>query len=328
MKPSAEDLAAALRRRVPFSALPLLVEARFRLAWSRASVRADARAQMQFLLEHTRPHADLEAVARAYVKAQIWRGELRWHPSAITHMRVEGLEHLQAARELGAGVVLNFTHHGQYEGAFSSLARNGFPLRMVVYPYMLAENAPRWLQQHMKVACTGGGVAVSAGIGTDGLVDLLRSGHAVAIASDVPGRTPVRFVGREVLGSFGAARLAASTGAPVVVMTVDEDAQGPLVRLHEPLLADRFDGPAPMLEKMLAHHEAALLRRPEWADLPLSRWGLTAPEQAKTADDRHAGSSPGSRAGWPARSAAITPAKAKSRPRSRTTTPPGVKHDA
>jgi lauroyl/myristoyl acyltransferase len=293
VRPSAEAVAAGLRRRVPVSALPLLVEARFRLAWSRASVRADARAQMQFLLEHTRPDADLEAAARAYVKAQIRRGELRWHPNAITHMRVEGLEHLHAARELGAGVVLNFTHHGQYEGAFSSLARNGFPLRMVVYPYMLAENAPRWLKQHMKVACIGGGVAVSAGIGTGGLTELLRSGHAVAIASDVPGRTTVRFVGREVLGSFGAARLAAATGAPIVLMTIDEDAKGPLVRLHEPLLADQFDGPAPMLEKMLAHHEAATVRRPEWTDIPLSRWGVAAAERPDATTASTTGSTTG-----------------------------------
>ena len=58
--------------------------ARFRLAWSRPSVREDARAQMRFLLEHTRPDADLEAAARAYVRGQVWRGELRWHPELIT----------------------------------------------------------------------------------------------------------------------------------------------------------------------------------------------------------------------------------------------------
>jgi lauroyl/myristoyl acyltransferase len=280
MKPSAEDVAIGARRLIPSTALGPLVSARFRIAWSRPQVRADARAQMRFLLEHTRPDADIEAAARAYVRTQIWRGEVRWHPEAITHMRIEGLEHLLAARETGAGVVLNFTHHGQYDGAFASLARNGFPLRMVVYPYMLAENAPRWLKQHMLVACTGGGAAVSAGIGTDGLTALLRSGQVVAIASDVPGRTPLRFVGREVLGSFGAARLAAATGSPVVVMTFDKDEQGPLLRLHEPLLPERYDGPKEMLEQMLHHHEAAIVRWPEWTDIPLSRWGVAAVDRA------------------------------------------------
>lgn len=293
MRPRTEDIAAGLRRRVPRSALPLLVEARFRAAWSRQAVREDARAQMRFVLEHTQPEADLEAVARAYVRSQIWRGEVRWHPRTISHMRVDGLEHMQAARDLGAGVVLNFTHHGQYDGGFPSLARHGFPSHMVVYPYMLDEDAPRWLKQHIKVACIGGGVAVSAGIGSDGLMALLRSGQVVAIASDVPGRTPLRFVGREVLGSFGAARLAAATGAPVVVVTFDRDAQGPIVRLHEPLLPQRFDGPAALLEKMLAHHESALIQFPEWADIPLSRWSLAPTEQTSPGDGSLANAQPG-----------------------------------
>lgn len=285
MKPSAADVAIGMRRRVPFAALPVLVAARFRLAWSRAAVRADARAQMQFLLEHTRPDADLEAVARAYVKAQIWRGELRWHPNVISQLRVEGLEHLLAARDLGAGVMLNFTHHGQYDGGFSSLARQGFPCHMVVYPYMLEEDAPRWLKQHIKVACTGGGVAVSAGIGTDGLIDLLRSGRVVAIASDVPGRTPLRFAGREVLGSFGAARLAKVTGSPVVVMTFERDEKGTVLRLHEPLMPERFDGAKALLDEMLRRHEEAAVRWPEWTDIPLSRWGVPAADRPGSATD-------------------------------------------
>jgi lauroyl/myristoyl acyltransferase len=280
MRSSAEDIAVGIRRRTPSTALPALVAARFRMAWSRETVRADARAQMRFVLEHTRPDADLDEVARAYVKSQIWRGELRWHPETISHLRVEGLEHLQAARELRGGVLLNFTHHGQYDGGFPSLARHGFPCHIAVHPYMLEETAETWLKQHVSVACRAGGVAVSAGIGTDGLTALLRSGSVVAIASDVPGRTPVRFVGRDVLGSFGAARLAAATGAPVVVQTFDKDAQGPFLRLHEPLLPDSFDGPKPLLEAMLGHHEAALVRWPEWADIPRSRWGLPTTNQS------------------------------------------------
>ena len=280
MRSSVEEMAVGVRRHTPSTALPALVAARFRVAWSRETVRADARAQMRFVLEHTRPDADLDEVARAYVRSQIWRGELRWHPETISHLRVEGLENLHAARDLGAGVVLNFTHHGQYDGGFPSLARHGFPCRMVVHPYMLEQTAETWLKQHVAVASSAGGVAVSAGIGTDGLTALLRSGHVVALASDVPGRTPVRFVGRDVLGSFGAARLAAATGAPVVVQTFDKDAQGPLLQLHEPLLPDRFDGPKPLLEAMLSLHEAALVRWPEWADHPQTRWGLTTAEQS------------------------------------------------
>ncbi|HEU5038899.1 MAG TPA: hypothetical protein VFT70_17965 [Nocardioides sp.] len=277
---NAELLAARIRSRVPTSVLPALVAARSRAAWSRAAVREDAVAQMRFLLEHTRPDADLDAVARAYVRYQARRGELRWHPELITGLRVVGMDHMLGARAHGRGVLLNFVHHGYYDGAFPSIARLGAPAHMVVYPYMLESDAPLWLQQHVRVGSANGGTAVSAAVGTDGLLEILRRGDVLAIASDVPGRTPMRFVGRDVLGSFGAARLAADAGAPVVVMTSEEDGQGPYIRLHEPLEPARFDSPQSLLGAMLAIHEDVILRWPEATDLPLSRWGSLEPSRA------------------------------------------------
>jgi lauroyl/myristoyl acyltransferase len=253
--------------------LPGLVAVRARVAWRRPAVRADALAQMRFLLERARPGADVDAAARGYVRYQARRGELRWHPELLTSLPVEGLDHLLAARARGRGVVLNFVHHGYYDGAFPSIARLGVPAHMVVYPYMLEPGAPLWLRQHVKVASMNGGTAVSAGIGAEGLAGLLRSGEVVAVASDVPGRTPLRFVGRDVLGSFGAARLASETGAPVVVLTSEEDGSGPVIRLSAPLDPVEFATPQALLQAMLAVHEPVLLRWPEATDIPLSRWG-------------------------------------------------------
>lgn len=275
MSRSAEDIANKVRARVPKALIPALVAARTRLAWRRPAVREDALAQMGFVLEKTSPDADIEAVARAYVRYQARRGELRWHPELLTSLPVEGIDHLLAARAEGRGVVLNFMHHGYYDGAFPSIARLGAPAHLVVYPYMLEDDAPLWLQQHVKVGSMNGGTAVSAGMGTDGLLSLLRRGEILALASDVPGRTPLRFVGRDVLGSFGAARLAGLANAPVVVMTSEENESGPFIRLHEPLDPEAFPTPEDLLEQMLPIHEAVLLRWPEAADLPLSRWGTT-----------------------------------------------------
>jgi lauroyl/myristoyl acyltransferase len=278
MKLSAEETAARLRARVPRPLLPALVAARTRLAWRRPAVREDARVQMGFLLEHTQPDVDLDAVARAYVRYQARRGELRWHPELLTSMRVEGMDNLVAARARGRGVVLNFVHHGYYDGAFPSIARLGVRAHMVVHPYMLENDAPTWLRQHVKVALSNGGAAVSAAVGNDGMLDLLRRGEVLALASDVPGRTPLRFAGRDVLGSFGAARLATAAGAPVVLMTSEEDAAGPVIRLHDPLNPAAFATPQALLERMLAVHESVLLRWPEATDLPLSRWGTAGVE--------------------------------------------------
>ena len=268
-----ERLVARLRAATPVALLPAVVALRSWVDWRRPAVREDARAQMRFLLEHTRPDADLDEVARAYVRYQARRGELRWHPELLTSLRVEGIEHLLDARDRGRGVVLNFVHHGYYDGGFPSIARLGGPAHVVVHPYMLEPDAPLWLQQHVRIGSANGGTATSAAVGTEGLADLLRRGDTVAIASDVAGRTPLRFVGREVRGSFGAARLATDTGAAVVVMTSEEDAEGPVIRLHEPIDPARVDSPRELLERMLAIHESVLLRWPEATDLPLSRWG-------------------------------------------------------
>ncbi|MGY2704708.1 hypothetical protein [Nocardioides sp. HB32] len=270
---TAEQIAARIRARVPTAMLPAVVAARSRAAWLRPAAREDALAQMRFLLEHTRPGADLDAIARDYVRYQARRGELRWHPELLTSLRVDGIGFLLGARSAGRGVLLNFVHHGYYDGGFPSIARRGAPAHMVVYPYMLEPDAPLWLQQHIRIGTANGGTAVSAAVGTAGLLDLLREGQVLAIASDVPGRTPMKFVGREVLGSFGAARLAAEAGAPVVVMTSEEDERGPVIRLHEPLDPADFDTPQALLEQMLAIHEDVILRWPEATDLPLSRWG-------------------------------------------------------
>jgi lauroyl/myristoyl acyltransferase len=190
-----------------------------------------------------------------------------------TRLRVEGLDHIRAAQAQGHGVMLNFMHHNSYEGALASVGRLGAPADMIVYPYMLRSDAPRWLRQHIKVACLGGGRAVSAEVGTQGIIELLGQGRVVAVASDVPGRTPLRFAGRDVLGSFGAARIAAEAGAPVVVMTTEEDASGAFVRLHEPLDPAAFETSQALLQEMVARHERVILQWPEATDLPLSRWG-------------------------------------------------------
>ena len=277
----AERAVEWLRRHLPVAMLPVLVTVRFRVAWAVPAVRADARRQMRFLLEHGRTDADVEAAARGYARWMIWRAEARWHPETVTQQRVEGLEHLIGARDLGRGVVLNFMHHGAYDGAFASLARLGAPSHMLVHPYMVRPDAPRWLKQHMRVASSAGGFVTSAEIGTEGITDLLRSGAVVAIASDVPGRTPVKFVGRELLGSFGAARAAATTGSPVVLLTCEVDERGPFVRVHEPLHPGDHDTPQGLLEQMLARHEQVILRWPEATDLPLSRWGTAADEAGR-----------------------------------------------
>ncbi len=275
MKPSTEIRLGRLRGRVPLALVPALVEARTRLAWRNESVREDARAQMRFLIEHGRLDLDLEAVARDYVRYQALRGEMRWHPSAITNLDVEGLEHLRAAKAAGRGVVLSFMHHAFFEAAFASLGGRGIRSHMVCYGYMLRDDAPGWLQQHVKVALTHGNLPFAAERGAEEMLGVLRSGEVLGIATDVPGHTPLRFAGRDVVGSFGAARLASTVDAPVVVMTSEPQQDGtPRIRLHPAFEPASFPDPTKLLEAIVAVHEEAQLHWPEAVDLPLSRWTL------------------------------------------------------
>jgi hypothetical protein len=85
----------------------------------------------------------------------------------------------------------------------------------------------------------------------------------------------MRFLGRDVIGSFGAVRLATATGAPVVVMTAERsDGHLPVVRLHEHFDPRQFPSPQKLLDAILAVHEPCLVRWPELYDIPTSHWGI------------------------------------------------------
>lgn len=269
----AGDVVETCRRGAPDNVLPLLVSARAHLAWAVPSVRAEALRQMAFLLERSRPEADLAEAARGYVAEMARRAELRWHPRLATAVRVEGAEHLLDAVGLGRGVVLSFMHHGLYDRGFPAVARTGVAPYLMVHPYMLREDTPRWLKQHVRLNSIGGGRPVSTEIGSTGMARLLGGGAVVAIASDVPGRTRVGFAGRTVLGSSGAARIAVRTGSPVVLMTSERDAEGERLRLHAGLDPVGSGSPEALLARMLTVHERAVLAWPEAGDLPMSRWG-------------------------------------------------------
>lgn len=276
MKPSTELALGRARGRVPEALLPALVRARARIAWRNPKVREDARTQMRFLLEAVRPDADVDAAARRYVERQCWRGELRWHPHLITDQPSEGLEHLTAARDLGRGVVLSFMHHGNFEGAIATMGRRGVQVHVVGFPQLLEASAPGWMQQHAAVAQSQGAIGVTTDVGAEALAKILLDGGILCIATDVPGRTPMRFVGRDLVGSFGAFRLSMGTGAPVVVMTSELRDGRPAIRFHPHFDPQSFPSPQKLLEAVLAVHEPAVLRWPELCDIPTSHWGVPA----------------------------------------------------
>lgn len=265
--------AQQVRRLVPARAVPWLVRRRVERLWADPAYRAAIERQMRVLLERTERAPEIPDLARRYAEHSMARRYLRWHPRALTRQRVQGVEWLTTRRDPARGTVLNFLHHHHYEGMFASLARVGVDMDILALADALAPGVPAELRQHMRLIGSGGHL-IPTTEGSAAVKERLLQGRIVAIASDVPSRTVVEFLGRRVLGSSGAARLAVATESPAVVVTpVREAGGGHYLQVHPPLEPSDFATPEELLAAMLRMHEVAVLAWPEALENPVSRWG-------------------------------------------------------
>jgi lauroyl/myristoyl acyltransferase len=104
------------------------------------------------------------------------------------------------------------------------------------------------------------------------MVESLRDGDTVAIASDMPGRTETTFLGRSVRSASGAARLAVDTGAVIVPVTSHRAGQRYRYRLEDPIHVAAADDYRRVLGRIMAAHEPAVLAWPEAYERPLRRF--------------------------------------------------------
>lgn len=272
------DQVQRVRSLIPLRALPGIARRRMDTLWQDDAFRTSQEAEMQFLLEHTDRAAEVPQISRRYAEFALLRGYRRWHPGHLSRQPVTGIEWLTSRRDPARGVVLSFLHHAQYDGMFPSLARQGARLDVVVAPEAFDPASPIQLRQHFKVAgMMPTTTLVPASVGTAGLAALLEQGEVVAIASDVAGRSPVQFLGREIPIASGAARLAVQTNSPVVLVTAHPQPDvGPSVQVHEPIDPADFADPADLLAEIMRRHEPAVLAWPEAFDSPYGRLGKPA----------------------------------------------------
>lgn len=253
--------------------MPAVVRLGTRAAVRNPAVMERARRSMRFLVGVQRPELDIEQLAREYVALMRWHAEAKWHVKAFGRpLPVRDVERLHG---LG-GVILNFMHMGPYERLCISFQAVGMHLHGMVHPNMLDPNGMPWERQNGLIIGNGG-TLFPATEGAAGIVRRLDEGKVVAVAVDVPGRTEMQFVGRRVLGSFGAARVAHETGRPVVCVTAHHDAQGVHFRVEEPILPSGFPDPRALLEEMLRVHEGPVLAWPQGYEDPLGKWALPDP---------------------------------------------------
>jgi len=245
--------------------------------------REHARLQMAFVLEKSRPDADIEAAAERYIEISSMRPFYRWNPKLASKLTVID-DHYFDALQHKTGGVLAFCHHGQYDNLAAAMARYKLDLHIAVDGFGLSAEAEPFHRQHYRVVGRGAASLVNVDVEPQRLGELVMEGENIVLAPDVPGRTPATIFGRDVLGSFGAALLPFKTGKPLVLLTNELDADGVLVaRAHEPLMPADFEKPMDLHLAMLAIFEKAVLDLPEFYERPLTRFDFPAdsPDEAK-----------------------------------------------
>jgi len=257
--------------RLPLPLTSLVVELRIRRRLRTPAYVENARAQMHHILDGVGRGEEADDHARDYIARIAWRQALRWHPRVIARQPVTGMEHLRDAHALGRGVLLSFVHHAEFGGMFKSISREGIPVRVMAAAAEMVAPGPKMIQ-HLSVVGSGGGL-ISSSEGVAGLERALRAGEVLAVAIDVPGRTALRFAGRDAHCSAGAAVAASRAGAPIVVAT-SHPGEGirPTIRLHPAIEPSDFETIDTLMQHLANAHETAVLATPGSAYLPLTSW--------------------------------------------------------
>jgi lauroyl/myristoyl acyltransferase len=250
-----------------------IIESKVDQLWATEGGRDRYIEAMEFVVGGSERAGEVEDLARRYAVQQALRNYMRYKPRQITRQPVRGIEWLTTRRDPARPLVLSFFHHHRYDGMFASLKRAGADLTILVIEEGMDKDAFKVLRQHMKIVARGGHLVPATG-GTEAVVAALQPGVTLCIASDVPGRTEVDFLGRTVLGSFGAARAATLADAPVACVTSHQDGSGGnYLQVHEPLEPSSFADPADLLAAIIRTQAEAVLAWPEALDFPLQRFG-------------------------------------------------------
>ncbi len=172
--------------------------------------------------------ADLGQAAREVFAnyGQYW-AEIFWtHSHGIAEVdgriKVDGIEELRKARDLGRGMILAFPHLGNWDMAGPVALREHIALTAVVQapPKLRSRQYVIQLQRSLGIEVV---FAEPSGLSTGALVKKLRNGGAVAFLSDrdVTGTgVPVQFFEEETTLPSGPATLAQLTGAPIFPVAV------------------------------------------------------------------------------------------------------------
>ena len=170
---------------------------------------------------------------------------------------IEGLEHIQAARDAGTGAILALPHVGGWEVGGSWFVRQGFPLTVVVEALKPPELFAWFADLRRSQGFTVIPLSRSAGMS---VVRALRANQIVALVSDrdiAGGGIEVEFFGERTTLPGGPATIASRFGIPLLPTAVYFDGPGHHAVVRPPVA---MDGDAVAITQTLAHELEDLIR--------------------------------------------------------------------
>ena len=156
-------------------------------------------------------------------------------PAVERATRVEGIEHVRAAKAQGAGMIFLLPHLGNWEVAAPVAAREG--VEVVAVAEDLSNRRIRdWFIRLRNSLCIG--IVLARPGATREMEAAIARNAAVALLSDrdLSGRgVPVTFFGEQTTLPAGAAKLALKTGAPLLPVACYFDGPGHRLVIRPPL---------------------------------------------------------------------------------------------
>jgi lauroyl/myristoyl acyltransferase len=186
--------------------------------------------------------------------------------------------------EPGRGIIFSTPHYGPQMG-FPRLPRLVGQVDVAIGDHLYADEAlPGYNgyqnEQARKVLSRNGYRMVRAIGSSRTFASTLSSGGRVLMNFDVPGKTPVRFLGKTVELASGTARLAEQTDSVVVPALPRPGPRGWYAHLDAPLDPRRHDGWEHLLQATADVLSRLILAAPEYLENPMreSGWAVASPD--------------------------------------------------
>lgn len=207
---------------------------------------------------HAIAHRHLQQLTRCIVEVLRLPAE-----RPLQHVRFEGLEHLEAARAKGKGVILATAHFGNWELMGGAFAEAGLPLHVLVQ--RPSQDAFDRLFKEFRATV---GVSTWENAGPASLRPVLRAlarNEALGLLVDQHGESQeaiVEFFGHAVSSPVGPFFFARRTGAAILpVFCVRQPDDTHIVRIEAPLPVT--DDPEADCQRLYAAYEEAIRRHPD-----------------------------------------------------------------